>query len=434
MPETQVKSQKTDRLKEYIERLRHWPEDDPPAPSRLRALQREFRLSRKEEARLTLLVENHLRRGEAALKVNDLDSAAAEFARAAQLRPDDAHTKVELAGVYLQRSLIRGYGRGDRQRAVRLARKALELNPGNSEAHSFLQEYRRMNADFRSVRNRRRALPLVFIILICTGMLWWGRERIFKLFRPPVRLIDGEVETDIERPFLETREVPVNVEMLESEGIPLEIISAKLGRRNEGSYFHILGRLESPERPLGAVDFIVRGRNTDGLAVFALPWALRGQEDPALIPGDTQPLATFRWLSESEEDVRELEIAAVRLQEIEPDAPLSIEDAEVVWEAPRPEGAAIKAQIRNRTTFEAYDRQVLMIDLAVENSGRLELSRLLVNLSLGPELPGSSHSAISSDIPAMKRGERRVWGIRMNFPLDADLAEHPVTLRVTEAG
>ena len=434
MPETKVKSQKTDRLKEYIERLRDWPEDDPPAPSRLRALQREFRLSRKEEARLTLLVENHLRRGEAALKVNDLDSAAAEFARAAQLRPDDAHTKVELAGIYLQRSLIRGYGRGDRRRAVRLAEKALELNPGNSEAHSFLQEYRRMNADFRSIRNRRYALPLVLIILICTGMLWWGRERIFELFRPPVQLIDLGGEADIRRPLLEPREVAVNVETLESEGIPLEIISAQLGRRNEGSYFHILGRLESPERPLGAVDFIVRGRDTEGLAVFAFPWALRGEDDPALIPGDTQPLAAFRWLSESSTEVRELEIAAVRLQEIQADAPLSIENAEIVWDAPRPEGAVIKAQIRNRTTFEAYDRQVLMMDLAVENSGSLAISRLLVNLSLGPELPGNIYSAVSSQLPPMRRGERRVWGIRMDFPLDADLAEQPVTLRVTEAG
>ena len=41
-------------------------------------------------------------------------------------------TDVELAGVYLPRSLIRGFGRLDRRGAVRLARKALELRPRQS--------------------------------------------------------------------------------------------------------------------------------------------------------------------------------------------------------------------------------------------------------------------------------------------------------------
>lgn len=434
MPKTEVKNPKPDRLKEYIERLRDWPEDDPPSARRLGELRREFRLSEHERDRLALLVENHMRRAEAALTAGDMDQAAAEFARVAQLRPENARIRVELAGVYLQRSLIRGYGRPDRRRAVRLARKALELHPGSPEARSFLQEYRRMNTDFRNVRNRRYALPFIALILIGIGMLWWGRERIFSLFRAPVQLVRNQTEENAFGTLSESREIEVNTAALESRGIPLEIVSAKLGRRNDGSYLHILGRLESPERPLGAVDLIVQGRNPEDLAVFALPWALRSEDDPVLIPGDTQPMAAFRWLSESEEEVRELEIAALRLQEIPNGAPPRIEAAEILWETARPEGAAITAWIRDRTVFEAYDRQVLIMDLAVENSGSAEISHLLMDISLGPRLPEKGYSAVSSDFPPMKRGERRVWGISMDFPLDADPGEQPVTLRITEAG
>ena len=41
---------------------------------------------------------------------------------------------VDLADVYLQRALERGYERTDRNKALRLARKALELQPGSPRA------------------------------------------------------------------------------------------------------------------------------------------------------------------------------------------------------------------------------------------------------------------------------------------------------------
>ena len=72
--------------------------------------------------------------------------------------------------------------------------KPRNSGPGGPEARSFLQEYRRMNTDFRNARNRRYALPFFALILIGIGMLWRGRERIFSLFRAPVQPVRNQTE------------------------------------------------------------------------------------------------------------------------------------------------------------------------------------------------------------------------------------------------
>ncbi len=105
---------------------------------------------------------------------------------------------------------------------------------------------------------------------------------------------------------------------------------------------------------------------------------------------------------------------------------------EIVWETTRPEGATLSAEIRNFNIIEAYDRQILHLELALENSGIVEISDLTLGISLGSDLPEYILNAVTFEEPALIRGERRVWPAVIGIPLDADLQNRIVTITVKE--
>ncbi|MCK5248476.1 MAG: hypothetical protein KAJ98_00835 [Spirochaetaceae bacterium] len=421
-------------LRRFIDRLENWPEDEPPSPSELRALRREIRLTESDRDKLELLAENHIRRARTALDANSYSLAAAELARASQLRPMDSRPRIELAGVYLQRSLESGYGRNDRQRAIKLAKKALELNPGDVDARQFLQEYRRMNADFLAVRYRRYIIPVLVLTGLLGAMIWWQGDWIVNLFNPASGVTGGSPLAIIGEATPESRNVEVNAAGLTGGNLETEIILATVGRRNDASFMSIRGRLRSSTGYLGELKLLIRGRDAAGNTLFAVPWTVRDKTAPILIPGDSEVLSLFRWLAGSEEDIDRLELVPFEI-EMPRDIPQwNPSEPELVWDTARPDGASLSAEIRDFETIEAYDRQVLLMNLAITNTGVGELSYLLLGISLGSDFPDYTHSAVSSEEPALIRGERRVWSLAMGFPLDADLSERPVTVRIKEIG
>lgn len=434
MPQAENEHEKEneENLRRFIDRLENWPEDEPPSAAELRQLRQEIRLTENDRDKLELLAENHMRRARSALAGNSYDQAAAELARASQLRPMDSRPRVELAGVYLQRSLERGYGRNDRTRAIKLARKALELNPGDMDAKSFLQEYRRMNADFLAVKYRKYIIPSILIALILGLMIWWQRDWIVNLVQPDAAFsapIRPQAAIEAESG---SRDVEVDSYGLTGGNLETEIIKAIVGRRNDASFVNIQGRLKSTNGYLGEMKLLIKGSDSDGNTLFSIPWTVRDTTDPILIPGDSEVLSVFRWLPDSETNVDRLELSPFEMG-IPEDVPAwKPVKPEVVWEAARPDGASLEAEIRNFETIEAYDRQVILMDLAVENTGIGVMNNLSLGISLGSDLPDYNHLAVNRDEPGMDRGERRVWSVTMGIPLDTDLSDRIVTVRVKD--
>lgn len=432
--ENEQNKESDEALRRFIDRLENWPEDEPPSPAELRALRREIRLTESDRDKLDLLAENHIRRARAALAGNSYGQAAAELARASQLRPMDSRPRLELAGVYLQRSLESGYGRNDRQRAIKLARKALDLNPRDMEARQFLQEYRRMNADFLAVRYKRYIIPALVLAGLLGVMIWWQMDWVVNLFSPASGISDDSSFVLSGEATPESRNIEVDTAGLTGGNLDAEIILATVGRRNDASFMNIRGRLRTSNGYLGELKLLIRGRDAAGNALFAVPWTVRDETAPILIPGDSEVLSLFRWLADSEENVDRLELIPFEM-EISQDIPQwTRSEPELVWDAARPDGTSLSAEIRSFTTIEAYDRQVLLMDLAIKNTGVGDLSYLSLGISLGSDLQDYSHSAVIGEEPPMSKGERRVWSLAMGFPLDADLSDRPVTVRIKEIG
>ncbi|MCK5735796.1 MAG: hypothetical protein KAH21_04920 [Spirochaetaceae bacterium] len=431
--ENEKKKENDESLRRFIDRLENWPEDEPPSPAELRALRRDIHLTEDDREKLELLAENHIRRARTALEGSAYDQAAAELARAAQLRPMDPRPRVELAGIYLQRSLERGYRRNDRQRALKLAHKALELHPGDMDAKQFLHDYRRMNADFLAVKYRRYIIPTLIFIGLITLMLWWQRDWVLNLFNP---ISDSLVSAPLNQNIIisDTRDVEMDTSSVSGGIMSTEIISSYLGRKNDGSFVDVRGRLNVTDSNLGKLKLLLRGRDAEGNAVFTIPWTVRNESDPVLIPGDSEVLVLFRWLAEPENSIVNLELVPYEMESaLEIPIKASFEP-EVIWETVRPEGSSLSAEIRGFKIIEAYDRQVLLMDLAMENTGITELSTLTLGISLGSDLPEFTEYAVKEEDPGIKRGERRVWSIAMRLPLDADLAGRPITINVKDAG
>jgi len=264
-------------------------------------------------------------------------------------------------------------------------------------------------------------------------MSWWQREWVVGLFRSGTGSVNlSSRSSEVGTP--EYRSVNVETGGLSGGSMNVDIYSAGVGRRNDASFVEVRGRLNVGERSLGALKLLIRGRDEQGDTAFTLPWTVRDKASPTLIPGDSHSLAVFRWLADSEENIRSLEIVPYEIDQPENIPEISNEKPAVVWDGMRPDGAAVKAEIRGFKVFEAYDRQVLLMDLAVENTGVTDLKGMNFGVSIGADLPEHQFQAVIATEPPMARGERRVWPVIMGVPLDTNLSGRLITLRIRTAG
>lgn len=420
----------SETLRHYISRLERWPEDKPPTPTELRALQREIPLTNAEKDKLDSLAENHARRARTALGTNAYNQAIIEITKVVQLRPLDSASRVELARIYLQRALERGYRRKDRQRAIRLAKTALVLNPVDTKASLFLHNYRRMNSDFSAIKNRKYILPILLLAGIVGATAVWQRDSLSNsnaAAKTSALPLLSNQET-----LSETETVKVEIANLDGGNWKTEIIQAEVGRRNDDSFVKVLGKLNTSKEYVETLRLLVTGKDTSGNTQFTIPWIVLDNDSPVMFPGDSTPLILFYWLVDSEAFVDKLEIAPFDFELLQEEPKWDWKNPVLVWDIPRPENASIDAKIRRFEVVEAYDRLVVTMDLALANSGMLDISRLSLNISLGSDLPNLSHDPVKAEDPAMSRSERRVWTVTMGLPLDAVLVDREVIIRITE--
>ena len=419
-------------LRQFISALEQWPEHRPPQPQEYRELKAQFPLDEARREKLALLAENHVRRARTAQKAGSYDQAAAELSRAAQLRPMDPRPRVELADVYLQRSLERGYERKDRQKALSMARAALTLHPGNREARDFLKSYRRMNTDFRFAKIRRYSLPLLVLILAISILAWWRREWILSVIDPPP--LPPLQRSFLPRRPVQQREIPAGFTSQANSGAfpGGEILTSEVGRKNGLSYLKVLGRVQAGASGIQDMELSLIGRGREEEILFTLPVTVHHESQAPLIAGDSLSFHIFHWLNSDETQVEQLEVIPSDWNPYESQI-LRSESLPLLWETPPPEGAMLDAQIRQQEWIEAYDRQVLVVDVSISNLGTRPLESLNVQLGFEGLEEGSITHLIAPEDAPLERQERRVWRSLISQPLDANRDLLNLVLRVQSA-
>ncbi len=416
-------------LRRFIERLKNWSEDNPPSRSELDSLKHEFRLTRRETDTLNKLSHNHLRRGRKAFARENYEQAIAELARASQLRPRDAAPRVELAEVYLKRSRRRGSSLRDRKKIIELVRIASELQPSNSELHRFLLENKWIRLHTGRNRKHRLILAALLLFLSSSGVMWWQWDFIVSALNgaaPPGVENDQVYESFV----LEPRPVPVDTESVNNDILNTEITFSETGRRNEDSYLHMIGRFKSKLHNIEELELLVRGRGMDSKVLFSMPWVVLDKKTPSLLSGDTLPFNTFRWLAESEENLQGIEILPLETEFSNEFVNPASTDVGINWDTLRPVGCTLEAEVRNRRTIEAFDRQVLLMDLALENTGVAIIEELSFEVLLNPDWTPTEYSILKDQVPPMAGGERRIFPMELSIPLHADTNDLPVFIRI----
>lgn len=423
------------RLRLFIKQLKDWAVYDPPSEKDFTAMKKEFRLTRDEQEKLDTLAQNHIQRGMQAREAGAFEQAIAEMSRAAQLQPHNPSTKMELTNTYIQRMQEIGSNKKDRIRIFQLLQKILDLQPKHQDALRLFKKYRLHDANIPQ-KGLRYLVFLVFLLFLSTlGVLWWQREWFFSFLQIEgvATTLPGELQGSRIPQNLPSRSIPVETPNIEQRPFTIQIVSAELGHRNDTSFLHLKGKVKSTERNMEKLRILILGRNKENETKVSIPWDVLDKEDPLLLEGDTQPFSAFHWLAESEESLDYLELHILDATYASNPEQITLSNTQLLWETPRPEGATLKTQVRERYTIEAYDRQVLFMHLVLENTGVTPLDKVMLNVSLKPEWPNQSYQYVSPQQSPLEKGERRVMPLTLSLPLDAQIEKLPIIIRIEEA-
>ncbi len=160
-------------IEAYIQRLLELKQ--PLTESILNAIAEEVGITSGELESINQQVQVHLTRGYNYTEVGDLDNAIRELTRAQSLNPVNLEVLNALANAYNQR-YCQDIRPEDRQQALVMARRYLELNPNNREVLSLVKELE----EFAGFQNLSlQAKPNIFILI---GFLenFFSLENVFK--------------------------------------------------------------------------------------------------------------------------------------------------------------------------------------------------------------------------------------------------------------
>ncbi|OQX29158.1 MAG: hypothetical protein B0D92_05105 [Spirochaeta sp. LUC14_002_19_P3] len=431
MEKTEIRDQDS-FLRRYIERLKLWSEANPPSSEELEALNKEFRLTRKEQETLAKLARNHIQRGRTSLERGQLEQAAAELSRASQLRPRDPAPRIELAEVWLDSRQKPSTVRNNRKKALKLARAAYSLEPHNPQVLRFIKAHKWMSIVLKPRRPwQYMAYPLALILLFFLLLIWrW--DWISSFFQPPSPVIPANRQAEI-TVIPDSRDIQVNTQALNGGPLTPQIVFAEVGRKNNASYLHLIGRLKSQHQNIQSAALEIWGRDSSGELLFTMPWNALDENSPPLLAGDTLPFTAFRWLETSEAPLQNLEIHPGEIEFIPANTDIPIMEPEVVWNTLRPEGTALAAEIRDQQIYEAYDRQVISLDIALENTGVTELSELAFSLSMNQTIHSIEYNFLDSPLLPLQKGERRVVPAIFSMPLDKRITDSRVAIHIIRA-
>ncbi|EKV00365.1 hypothetical protein Lepto7375DRAFT_2473 [Leptolyngbya sp. PCC 7375] len=146
-------------IEAYIQRLLEL--NQPVTPAILEAIAKEVGITKGEIEAINVQVKGHLSRGQNYIEFGYLDKALDEFNQAKALNPISLDVLFALVEIYNLR-YKQDSGLEDRQEAIRLAKRCIELQPQDKEAQALVRSLRR-NAIPEAISLQSK--PNIFILI-----------------------------------------------------------------------------------------------------------------------------------------------------------------------------------------------------------------------------------------------------------------------------
>lgn len=357
-----------------------------------------------------------LARGEGLLARGAWDEAITNLNDADALLPDDLRVTFALARASLGRHRAGG-GDADRDRALTLCRRCLEIDPRHEGATAMI-------GAIEAARPRGRGRR---IVLAVAGVIVLGGAGVvlLSLRSTPPRPLCPHGRSDCSLP------APV---VMGDLGDGVELAPAMLHVSSRGLRLDLTGRLT--HRGLTELELLrlgVRLLDGEGREVGRLAVDAQQTFTPPLRPGDSRTFLLSEIVPPTTRRVALL--VDERREQRAPEAYGEALPLPVVFESPAPSHIVVRASFRSRSVRRSGDHMILEGVVAVENGGQGVIRTLDVALqgldAAGKPVGKPSRSTIAYPVmPPMLAGEKRTIKVLLYLTEDV-VAEELIVIKST---
>ncbi|MDC7240691.1 MAG: hypothetical protein PQJ50_10055 [Spirochaetales bacterium] len=363
-------------LNDYLTELVNSQDDRLLRESDIESLYRKYPLTEEDKDKLSMLVERHLNRAFDYKRDERWDSAIVETERALLFTPLNNEIRLDLAELYLKRSIQYGYLQKDLDRANREVGDALVLEPENRSARKFQKELKQLKLMLRGTQHNKRIVLLILLVLIILGAALYPQLR--KRFNFLSLSEDDGTEAGVAEAYTppwETRDLEYTETSTLSGDFSMELTEMTLIRESLSGTpaLSIAGYMEPVNDDYSLLELeLFRGDNNNSLGRISVV----EPGDSPLRMGETGKFHDFIYLNDNLDELESLYIGISNSEKYRPPEPgewypLILHDSGTL-----PRDVFIEAEGSFETQIEGYDRNYLFYELRINNKSNTALSRL----------------------------------------------------------
>ncbi|ESA37094.1 tetratricopeptide repeat domain protein [Leptolyngbya sp. Heron Island J] len=322
-----------DRIIEaYIQRLLSW--EQPVTQDTLAVIAQEVGITSDELTAISTQADSHLTRGRAYIEFGCLDDAVKELGHAASLEPLNLDVLHTLANTYNLR-YNRTHDADDRQKALLVAKRCVELKPDDKEALvliSFLENNSTKGNPKPSPWTQQKVAALAGgVVTFGIGMMGLSRLPIFSpppapMGPAPGTIVPGSViyesldaadandsqsaRDDMAIELSSDVDIPV---VFDYPGLVMEPRRSELGDYEDATYYQLQGVfINSSNQEFSNLVLDVEFLDRNGVAIATAQKEAIADTDALIRPGDTH---TFNLLQKITPELETVRLSAISLQQ-----------------------------------------------------------------------------------------------------------------------
>jgi hypothetical protein len=409
------------RLNSFLTELVNTQDNKLLSSKDVDALLQKYMLTPGDIDKLSMLIERHLNRAREYKYNERWDSAIVETERALLFTPLNNEIRLDLAELFLKRSVQYGYLQKDLDRAGREVRDALTLEPENKAAKKFIKELKQLKLMLKGAQHNRRIIPLILIVLlVLAAALYPQIRKHFQFLSLDNNGVQSSSALETVPPW-ETRELIFEKSSALKKNFVMDLKDSTLVRESRSGTpaLSIAGYMESVNDDFSRLELeIFRSDDNSSLGTITVI----DEGDAPLRRGETESFHDYMYLNDDIEQLKSVYIGISRQSSYREQENSDWAEEIIHKEGPLPKGVFINAESRFISQIEGYDRDYYFYDLRVNNKSNASLSTLDFAVQWR-DTDGNiqSEQILSlSDHESLPVKAQSLWNSRIMFDLQKD--------------
>lgn len=338
-------------------------------------LLQKYMLTPEDIDKLSMLIERHMNRALDYKHTERWDSAIVETERALLFAPLNNELRLDLAELFLKRSLQYGYLQKDLDRAGREVHDALTLEPENRAAKKFLKELKQLKQMLKGTQHNRLIIPLIIIFILILGAALYPQiKKRFQFLSLEENTNQNSSTLEFIPPW-ETRELNYDTSSTLKKSFNMDLKTSTLIRESRSGTpaLSIAGYMESVDDDFSNLELeVFRSDNNSSLGKIVVI----DEADAPLRRGETESFHNYMYLNDDIEQLQSVYIGISKKTSYREKEESDWSEKTIHKEGPMPKGVFIDAEIRFFSQIEGYDRNYYFYDLKINNKSTSALSTL----------------------------------------------------------